>query len=478
MAFFAGNVLAEDIGIGIENESNVAATATGGDADQQQTMEQWEQQWQLQESNSCATGGAGGKGGEGGDASATGGNSTATGGTAISNPVANGGQSDAKATADVEIGDTTANNKTVVKGVDGKIENTYNNIAKRNMITAQPGPSGSFMNATLIIDDGLWHPLPEGVFTVGELEKMVSSSGYLNRTGFFLSNMLTSPVTVVMHVDEADGDLEDNFEVTVVNEASVKTRTLAESFGIGPYSTSLGAIEALSILKPVMKTHARYITGRYRTRRDGNASGIAVGSGAATSGISGGSNDNRSGSLAAGAIVGYSTAYYNTAFDVDIRAVEVMESVAIVAPAPTSEVEVQEEKIVEPKCDPQQFIDRIAQLKEATAHCFKDCFNNMLLWKQIGDAFADWYECGGRVDNNLLAQADSAYARSEKNCIEGHEADGTKTSSMIGAQQLLHKVKYNRSWCILLMEGPDAQMRYGEKEELPAVPEFYNELKR
>ena len=96
----------------------------------------------------------------------------------------------------------------------------------------------------------------------------------------------------------------------------------------------------------------------------------------------------------------------------------------------------------------------------------------------MANAFYDWYECAGKTDKELLKKAIVEYDRAERDILNGREPDGVKTRDMEGAQVLLHKVRYNKSFAIKELYGEEAQLSYARNNGLSSVPETYAELKR
>lgn len=422
-----------------EAKSNSVAVATGGNAKANATG-----------GNATATGGKGGKGGTGG---------SATGGNAY-------------------------NDLTVV------------NEDKREHITALPGPVGVFVNAPTVIDDGKWHPLPPKIFTVGELKQMVNSSGYWDRQGSTLDKAFTGPVKTTRHVPIAKGELDDNTKIYVFipdNVCWIK-RTLAESYGIGPYHAPLGAIQSLTILEPVLETHALGITGFYRTRKDAKSSGLSVGSGVGGSVV--GNGDAQAGSMAVGAITGSASAYGKSAFDVDLEAGEIecaappiKEMTVIPEPTPSAEPPAEPKKV----CNPEVFDRQVYEYEHEIKWCEFPGYNNQALRFGKGNAFVDKYYCEGGINAQLLLRAEYEYGVAERDFKNGRELaagqkfgdkpKGVLTPTLPEARELNYKVHYNWALVKRLLYRPNVEAKFARDNQLNTtgsmdMPTGYSDLKR
>jgi len=485
---FASFTFADDVEVGLENTLNTDIDVEGGNAeqDQNQTMEQWEQQWQ----NACATGGEGGKGGESNSTSTSGANITDSGNS--SSAIKDSGNSTVKVgdttskvgdtTSKSIVGDTTATNKTDVNGVKGEIKNTYNNINKRNQITAQPGVSGSFVGAPMIQPSKDWQlftcqPFFKS-FTNEELRVMSKGAG-----GFFSSGIQKS-----MRIEE----VESYDESTIVR---------LDWIPFGPNDKVLGEFEyqadepmplgnALShvLLQAKKETNTHRVVVWIRIKGIAKNSGFSIGSGAGAARLWGPDMDATAGALAIGGLIGTTSAYVEEEWAIRVLALndgEInppagVEVCGLTVSAPTSQVEVQEEEI-EPACDPQPIISRIKQLEEGTKNCPTDCLNNEMLRKQMGDAYLDLFYCTG--DKDALVKAIAEYKKAEKNFLEGREPNGTRTSTLQGAQDILYKAHYNSALAILELSGPDAETSFAQFEKLGKrgdglMPENKNDIKR
>jgi len=349
----------------------------------------------------------------------------------------------------------------------------------RNHITATPGISGSLASIQPIVADGGWHLLLCDQYTIGELKRMKDSSSYANREGFYLANLFSSPLEKTLRVGKYTGKIDDNTVVRLVPD-DPGNKIVAEYEGNGAKQTPLSAIVAYAGLEGVHDTGEYSMVVYYRVRDIARLSGLGIGSGAASSVSTGNSDSSKS--LSVGAIIGFSEAYAKYVYDVKVKVVRASAGalakaqcvasssppVVVAQPAPQT-------------CNPQDLLQRIDFLKESAAHCKKECANNALLWKQIGDANMDLYYCTG--DRNYLGEAIYAYERSVKNCLEGKEPDGTATRKMSSAKGLLYKVHYNWSLVIRERDGRDNQIPFAQKHGLSNkgskdMPSVHADLKR
>ena len=132
-------------------------------------------------------------------------------------------------------------------------------------------------------------------------------------------------------------------------------------------------------------------------------------------------------------------------------------------------------KVSVPVVDVSVFSRKIKSLEEGRDNCKKKCINNFNLSQQIGDVFLAWHHVA--PSDQLLHDAEAAYARAEENFLRGVEPNGKKTSSLKNAKRAMDNVYYNWSYVKLLLEGKDKADAFAGSKGLTEAPDKFGDLK-
>ena len=372
----------------------------------------------------------------------------------------------------------------------------YSATDSRNHITAPL--LGAFVGAGANMSSEGWIPFVcqrlFKSFDSKRLDVMSSSSGsgaFSDRKGGFFKRLFGSQIKKTLHFS-GESDSKENTLITLIDwdptsGGYANDKILGEFSCEGDYGWPKGASLGKCLKAAKDETGANRVFASYRVRRDPKNSGVSFGSGAAGAKMLGGTGevDRVAGAMSLGGLIGTTTAYVDEAYDWYVIALnsgpvdppigfnacgqpQVIEPTIATAPkaAPAETLK---------KCDPDEVLGRIEQLIETTECCLKDCFNNMLLWKQIGDNYTMLYECTAKAE--YLREAKNAYERSLQNFSQGVEPSGKRTKALKGAQKLKEGVLYNLSWVLLKTEGQTKAIKFAQKNRMVKIPEVYGELK-
>lgn len=212
----------------------------------------------------------------------------------------------------------------------------------------------------------------------------------------------------------------------------------------------------------------------YTVRVNTHSSGTAYSGSAAASGVPA---DNFAAAGSVAGTFGTSVAYNNTAYDIELVAVNIAPKPPVVKQTPPP-VFTPEPK---PVCNPAPIFARIQVILEACRHCPKPCLNNAMLRKQSGLENIEAFECTGNKD--YLKLAIDEFDKGERDVLNGVEPDGTRTKDLIGGKTTLHQLRYAKAFCIWVLhdngdENRKAEFAYARNNGLVNVPSCYADLNK
>ena len=399
---------------------------------------------------------------------------------------ATGGAADAKAS----VGNitNTNTNSNANSNVNGNNNVNANRAGAKSVLVNNEAPNfvtapllSAFVNApTSEVPKG-WKPLfcdpSYQEFTIGQLKSMINGGSIFNKRGnglkvFFLSRVITSVRF------KTERELNDETIIRIINRnlGFGKGKLSGSSEGRGDHDSPVDQIFAETVLDLVQKTGSTSVLVDWDIIMERTSSSSSLGVGFTAS-----HTDGSAASGSIGASSGDSSTLTRVTYMIDAKSYENVDErsfscepapVIIKEPAPPIVIP---EPQVKKSCNPDKILKRIEQYKKAAKHCTKNCFNNSMLWKAIGDDYMRLFDCTGNRDYLLAANA--AYERSEKNVLTGKEPDGTLTRNVEGADNTIYSVRYNWSLVVLLLNGEDAQTNFANAKGLSAVPETIDELK-
>lgn len=377
--------------------------------------------------SASATGGAGGHGGAGGAGGSVGNVSTG------------------------DVNNNIEGDKINVEGDDIKIENP------RQFLNAPEYP-GFVSSGVAVINDGwkIYCPPGHESFTAEELERMSKSS---EPSDIFFWNW--EKRVRITNIGNPLPSKNKDTPIFCMNPVPAE-KPLAIVRVMGRSGWSEEAFRAKASLECFNKYGSTRVPVLFQNHKDSLTRGRSLGLGGAAAQVS-----SAEGTVAAvGGQIG----------DNRVRSEEYPEFEALCL-GDGYDIVSQTTQIVAPSCDSSPIYTRINQLLEGVKHCCKDeCLNNELLWKQIGDAYIDLYVCTGDkkfllgTNKKLPDGASLAYARSEKNFLEGKEPDGTRTRDLEGAQEIVREARYNWAGCIYEIHGHEKAMEFKEQKNLERIP--------
>lgn len=331
----------------------------------------------------------------------------------------------------------------------------------RSHVNSIPGTVGTLLTVAPIMADGKWHTRLCDEYTVEELENMKDSSSYINREGFLLVNLFTSPIERTLRVKTFKGEVSKSAVVRLVPDLP-GNKVLAVYEGSGAKGVPLDAMIAYAGLEGVHDTGELSLVVEYRARDIASLSGVGVGSGAAAAVSS--ADSARSGSMSVGAIVGFSEAYTKYVYDIKVKVVKA--SAAALAAAscvPTTQTD-ETPAYVPAKCSTDETWKKIKELKREVQKCTRYCYNNLTLRSALGEAYIDLYECTG--DKKFLREAIYHFEVAERNFRLGHDISAHQGE----ASQVMNQVYYNWAGCVWETQGKKAALKFKAAKKLERIP--------
>jgi hypothetical protein len=361
-------------------------------------------------------------------------------------------------------------------------ESTNTAVVERNHIVA-PLPH-AFVNP-IAGGSKEWRPFIcdplNKVFTKERIDNMRNAGSFWDKGGSLFDALVLKDVRAVIH-EKFTGKPDDRpiIRLDWIPQGT-NDRLLAEINCEGQYGWPLGATLGSCLFEAKKKTNTTRVFVQVREKKDGKVTGASIGSGAVAAKILG-DNEDRAASVSAGGLLGSTYARDAQYLEINLWAfndgpIDLPEGTKDPCAAPPKE----EPKVAPPpppkaKCDVSNILLEIEMLIEGTKHCLKDCLNNMLLWKRIGDGNTVAYKCTG--DKKFLTQAEYAYNRADKNFQKGKEPDGTKTRTLRKAQSLSKDIYWNQAAVIRELYGRDAEIAFAQPKGMTMMPSGIDETRR
>jgi hypothetical protein len=293
------------------------------------------------------------------------------------------------------------------------------------MITAQPGPSGTFVTGVAVATADCVPLFGQGLyktFSIKRINKMADSGGMLEGKGGWFHSMFTSDINAVPY--EAFEGKADGRSITLIDWEPIGNMVypgdeiLGEVNCSGDYGWPLGSVLGKCLASAKQTTNTTRVFACVSLRTDSKTSGLSYGSGGAASKMMG---PAASGSLALAGLIGTTTSFADTAFDVKIIALndgrtEWYKEEVYVAPPPPAPVVIPCPPAV---CDPSEFLRLIIQAEREIAGCYRYCHNNMF-WRLVAarNNVNAWL-CTG--DARYLSAAINHYEMAELNYLHGQD---------------------------------------------------------
>ncbi len=368
---------------------------------------------------------------------------------------------------------------------------------KRNHITVQPGPSGNFMSAAPAKVEG-WQPFVcQPLFQIFSVTRMESAASgttiFFDKKGGFLNGLFSNNEKAVIHVPFSG--TPDERPIVIINwepsgmNVYPEDQLLGEFECTGDYGAPKGQALAKCLSEAKKKTNTHRVFAQYRVRMDAKTSGFSYGSGAAAAkAMGGGSEDNISGAISLGGIIGSSNAFVDVAYDWSIWALNDGPTVPPngllvcgqlpptpptpptppAAPEPAApEVKVPEPAKPEPPCDQEKIQERIRELKREVQKCTRYCFNNLKLRYALEREYIELYVCTGekRYLDSAIYNAEVA----ERNYRKGHDIAAHRAE----ADQIISEVWYFQAGAINLTRGGKTANRFSVSKKLERYPKGF-----
>lgn len=318
----------------------------------------------------------------------------------------------------------------------------FNNANRREHITAQPGPSGSFVSGMQLALPAGCVPIT-GSISLKKVKKMAKSGSFTEKKGGMWHGFFSDRNKPVPYEDFDDKPSEERFYFyswdptkTVVDWDSITM----ESFCEGDYGYPLGSALGKCLEDARETVNASHVLACYTVRYDNHASGASYGGGGTGSIIKGGENDTKAGSVAIGGLMGTTVGYYNKAYDVYLVGLSGAYTVSPKpTPAPTPACLPVPTPVPTPDPTPQVcnisiYTEKIEAAEKRIDNCWRYGHSNMVDRLTAAKENVNAWLCSNKTETKYLREAIEHYQMAELNSIHGWDIKKYSDSDAIIAE--------------------------------------------